>query len=232
MEQKVFLVGILIGFTFCMAANSQSNDPVPIGDISKRVKIDADLQATIDAGQKGAPTNGLFCLLQFYHSGGQGLYPVCDINVVNITTNMYRSFLKLPLEALCQVELFNSDGKAVEKTTEGKSFETWTPEELADWLHKKLVARARNRFFPVLPFDYALANRFSVPEIFQLKEPGEYELHLKMQLNEAKWDDSGQTYVKTIWLPEVVAKVQIRAEDIPVSDKLPTYQTNAAAKHL
>jgi hypothetical protein len=51
-----------------------------------------------------------------------------------------------------------------------------------------------------------------------------------MQLVDGKWDASKNLHLQPTWLPEVVAKVQIRPEDNPQPKTLPSVQTNAPAK--
>ena len=223
MKQKAFLITVLLGIVLTTIANeySTNKEGVVIEDITKRDRIDADLQEMINACPRGLPTNGVFCLLRYFRDGGKELQPECEVGIVNTTSNYYRTVLHLPREVLFEIELFDSDGKQVEKTVVGKSFVTWTQKQMDEWLQEQLRARWHGTFVPLLPFDYAHFGRFGLCEVFQLKQPGEYMLHVRMQLVRGIWDAPANTYqgLQITWLPEVVAKVQIRSEDIPAPNK-------------
>jgi len=233
MKTEMFLLILALGGAFRANSAEQAsatNAPVKASTNWQDFQMDADDRAMIDSWPKGLPTNGLFCALQLDRPVGAKERPVCYAYVVNQTTNFFRTILNLPREVLYQVELFDSEGKPVEKTPAGKQFTTWTQNQIEDWLREQLRARWHGKFIMVLPVNYYQVGTFGIPEIFQLTRPGEYMLHLRMQLVEAKWDTSEKFHLQTKWLPEVVAKIQIRPDDIPQPNPPPPGQTNAPAK--
>jgi len=194
--------------------------------------FDPDIKFMIDTWPQGPSTNGFSCALQFVRpAGDRGLLPICYVNIINATTNMVRSGLNLPREVLLQVDLYDAVGKAAEKTSAGKLFSPWTPKEIDDWFHKQVQENRRGRFFGLFPFSYTQINCFRVPEVFQLKTPGLYTLHVRMPLIQSKADASGNVHLETLWLPEVVTAIQIRPEDISSTAGAAGLQTNSPPPH-
>jgi hypothetical protein len=193
-----------------------------------KVDYDTDFQRMLDSWPKGAVTNGLACALQLFRpSGGRDLLPLCSVNVVNTTTNWVKGYLNVPLQGLIYMELFDSQGKQVKKTTKGKEYVLWTDKQIEDWIN----GRPRELGFSIPPLLCNQANgSISFPEEFALTQPGEYSFHLRMRLVQNKKDASGRLFLQTTWLPEVIAKVQIRPEDIPPPDLPSNAQTNSLNK--
>ena len=52
-------------------------------------------------------------------------------------------------------------------------------------------------------------------DIFQIKQAGDYTLHLQLRLIQAAEDVSGKTYYPLTLLPEVVAYLKIEPKDLP-----------------
>jgi hypothetical protein len=234
MKATTLLLILFLGGALRANAADQAtttNMPVKTSTNWQDFRMDADDRAMIDSWPKGLPTNGLYCALQFVRHGGvNGSGPSCAAYVINTTTNLFRSLLNLPGETIFQVELLDSEGKPVEKTAAGKLFKTWTQKQMEDWCDEQDRNRSRGKFIMVWPLAFYQVGSLGIAEIFQAKRSGEYTLHLRMQLVEAKLDASKNLTLQPTWLPEVVAKVQIRPEDIPHSDTPPSGQTNTPAR--
>jgi len=197
---------------------------------SGRILVDPDMQAIVDSWAKGTVTNGLACGVAFARpSGIMDPLPVFYVNVINTTTNFIIGYLNLPFEALVSIGLFDSDGKPVAKTTAGQRVGTWTQQQIEDWFNKSHQNRSQSMtksgsitstLFPLSPSVMSIG--ISVSNMFQLKKAGEYTLHLRMRFTQVKEDVSGRFSFQSTWLPEVVAKVQIKPGDI-----LPDSKTNS-----
>lgn len=212
--------------------SNATNAPAPATpyDPIKNPLLDADTRAMIDKWPKGLATNGLYCAVQFVRRGGvKGSDPICYVNVVNTTTNYFRSFLNLSPEYLIQEELFDSGGKPVEKTATGRLSRT-SVSQIQEYYRENAHVRFRSKHMLVWPISYAQIGGVSIPATFQLTHPGVYTLHVRMQLVDGKWDESKNLHLRPTWLPEVVAKVQIRPEDITTSSQSPSGETNLLPK--
>lgn len=177
-------------------------------------------------------TNGLACVLWVetaWPLQNSQLLPACLVYVTNATTNRIW-WLFMPATNLFNIELFDSQGKSVEKTSLGKMFDLpLTQKRISDWYNDKHWQIMRHgRAFEVYPSMRIQTRSFSIPEAFEIKEAGEYTLHVQMRLIGNGPDSSG--HFPITWLPEAVAKVQIRPEDIPPENLLPNVQTNSSAK--
>lgn len=186
-----------------------------------------DLWNQIDAWPKGEMTNGLFCAMQTLQQSVRKDGPALCVYVANTTTNSYH-FLSLPDEKTMLITLIDSSGKQVGKTDEDHKFSIWTQGQIRDWFEKHNHTHGVG--FGVPPLFYVSTKIISIPQIFQIKEPGEYTLHLRMRCVKSGIDAAGKICFESTWLPEVTAKVQIRAEDIPVGNLLLNGQTNSPAK--
>ena len=214
---------LIVGALQCMVAISFAEPPAEKAmpkkaegfGVEEQLMLDADTMALINSRPKGLPTNGLFCSLDIYRPRGKELTPKCVVDVVNLTTNVCRGILHLPRETLLQMDLFDANGKPVEKTAAGKQFNLWTQKQMEEWLKEQIRIRWSGRSVDIVPTSFLQFASFGVPEIFQLNAPGEYILHLKMQLIEPKWTQSQKLdHLQVTWLPEVVTKIQIQAEDV------------------
>lgn len=180
-------------------------------------------------------TNDLSCVLQVtYDKELSSMHPpVCWVTVLNHTTNLIRGVVG-PAPCLFAIELFDSNGKQIKKTNGGKKFGMpLSQEEINSWWPVQHGVSYRLPIFtssPTTPFPGTGVANFNISDAFQIKEAGEYSLHLRMRLIQTKPDVSGQPNFSMIWLPEVIAKVQIRPEDIPPENILQNGQTNPPAK--
>jgi hypothetical protein len=186
--------------------------------------------------QGDTDTNGLSCVLWIsnapVYSGQES--PVCKILVNNTSTNILTCWAMYP-NINTKIELLNSKGQPVEKKEAGKQYGTITNyEQLKKMVENRRVewssGRARtDGFIRILPGqDWGTV--FSISELFELKEPGEYTLKARVCLiQRLAWEDR-QPVLKFTRLPEVTAKIQLRPEDVTPENLLPSGQTNSPAK--
>ncbi|MGA2868714.1 MAG: hypothetical protein ABSF34_06105 [Verrucomicrobiota bacterium] len=197
----------------------------------QKSRFDPAMQEMIDSWIKGSETNGISCAVFFTRILNWKLPPVCCVNLINDTTNIFYGGFRPSPEMLFEVELFDSNNIPVEKTDAGKRYgEPVSQEQLREWYNKN-VNRHGWGTFALYPLSVRQqVSQFSLPEVFQLKEPGEYILHLHMRLMQRQQDSSGKLSFSINWLPEVVAKVRILPEDIMPTNLVPNAQTNPPVK--
>ena len=231
---RIFLLtaGLFAGLLFSTSGAEQSSITKVNNNVATNnqgISVDPDFQQMMDSWPKGVATNGLICAIQIFRpAGAKELLPLCCVNVINTTTNWIKGYLDIPLQGLVEMELFDPLGNQVEKTAVGKGYDVWTDEQIERWINGRPRGGTAFRVSPLL---YCKTNgRISFPEAFTLKKSGEYTLHLRMRLVQGDEDSLGQIHLQRIWLPEVVAKVQIRPEDIPLPDLPPNAQTNSLTK--
>ena len=233
MRTLIFLTIIAFGNLIIRAADQIVTDAF----FGPRVIVRPEMQDTVDSWFKGKATNGLVCAVNFDRPYGNKKSPLFNVAVINATTNFIHAFLKVPLEASANIELLDPKGKPVAKTEAGKQINPWSDQQITDWFNDLLEKRSHfqaksgsitGTFFPLL--DFQVRGEVSLPHLFQLKQAGEYTLHLKMKVAFTRLNTAGKIEMNIFWLPEVVAKVQIRPEDIPLENRPATSQTNSPAK--
>ena len=159
-----------------------------------------------------------------------GKSPVCCVNLSNNRIGDFARnktnqdyFLNMPRENLFAIELLDASGKPVGKTATGSQFGLpLTDKQVTDWYDKALNPTNTSRhetFIYSFPHEAFQIGFFSIPEMFEIKEAGEYTLHVRMRLIQRS---------QLVWLPEATGKVVIRPEDILPPP--PPGQTNAPAK--
>ena len=131
----------------------------------------------------------------------------------------------------------------VPKTDAGKKVVAWTDQQIKDWFEnnrekppqflgsRKSVQDTKgiaDMLFPLWPTQ--ISSDVSLPQLFQIGKEGEYVLHFQLRMAQIKVDASGKMELNIFWLPEVVAKVEIRPEDIQLENLPATSQTNSPVK--
>jgi hypothetical protein len=159
--------------------------------------------------------------------------PVCYVELKNNRAvishyNNYKTncdwFLDMPRENLFGIELFDSPGNSVTKNERGLQFGLpLTSEEITEWRNRTMNPTnfPQHEFVMICPGESLPIGFFGIPEMFLVKQPGEYTLHVRTRLIQG---------TQFTWLPEATAKVQIRPEDIAPKSSLPNTQTNSLAK--
>jgi hypothetical protein len=187
-------------------------------------------------------TNGIECLIDVSSRvptrGNEALLkpPVCWVSIFNHSTD-FIGCLNMSATNLCRIALLDQQGHQVPKTKSGEMYgETLSQEQITEWRHNWNYPHRRmlRRLIPNGLPKYADApteiDSFGIKDAFEIKTAGEYELHLQMRLIQVGIDSSGKFYYPVTWLREVVAKVEIRPEDISPPDLQSNIQTNSAAK--
>ncbi len=181
-------------------------------------------------------TNGWACVLRISNQPwlSSQLPPVCSIIVPNISTNRLYCWGGLYGHTYSHIELVDAKGEPVEKTADGQQIGTRTnsaqiremvKNRFKQWVH----GRARTPgFIPVRPGQSGGIG-FSIPYLFDIKQPGEYTLKAQVCLIQRVGGEEYDPEVTITWVPPVVAKFQIRPEVIPVRDSS-LAQTNAPSK--
>lgn len=176
-------------------------------------------------------TNGVECWLEF--PGGSFieknsnaipskalLIPVCFVTVFNHSTD-FIGCLRMPATNLCRIVLLDKQGDRVKKTPLGMTYGLPLSEEQIDWWFNHWNTTHQSILIRIIPngiLKYFNADteicRFSLKDAFDIKEPGEYELHLQLRLIQVGIDSSGKLHYPVTWLPEVAIKVHITQEDL------------------
>lgn len=162
-------------------------------------------------------TNGLECCLNIVSEHPM----VCWVYVFNHSTNAMACLL-MPTANVCRIALLDQQGHQVKQTVAGMKcglplsqeqiglgFRHWNLPNQSPWLN--LYPNGIPKFADV-PREIC---NFSLKDVFEIKKPGDYELHLQMRLIQTDQDSSGKLHYPVTWLPEVVVKVQVDPEDIP-----------------
>ena len=208
-----------------------------------RAIVDRNMQDMVNSWFKAAETNGVVCAVSFAPTSWKGS-PIFYVNIIDTTTNFIHGFLQRRFEGCANIQLLDPKGKPVPKTDAGREVSAWTDQQIKDWFENnrekprpywylggKNIRETKgiaDTLFPLLP--QQVSDSISLPKLFQLKEAGEYELHIKMKVAFTRLNSVGEMELKIFWLPEVVAKVQIRPENIPPPGLSSNAQTNLPAK--
>ena len=115
-------------------------------------------------------------------------------------------YLNMPPERLFDIELIDPIGTLVAKTAKGLQFGLpLTSQQIIDWNSEMMARRWRSRLLMICPGQSRMVGVFSIPEMFEIKQAGEYTLHVRMRLI---------INMQCAWLPEAIGKVLIRPEEI------------------
>jgi hypothetical protein len=166
-------------------------------------------------------TNGMECeLIVLDQPNWHGRPPFCLVSAINYSTN-FIGCLRMPATVLCRIALLDKQGQQVLKTKLGKTYGLPLLEEQIDlwrrqWSnpHERMLIRMFPNGIPKFADARTDICLFSIKDAFEIKEAGEYELHLQMRLVQIGQDSSGKLHFPVTWLPEVIAKVQITPEDV------------------
>jgi hypothetical protein len=166
-------------------------------------------------------SNGMYCgLIILKEPDRQGKPPHCLVSVYFQSTSVI-GCLNMPATNLCRIALLDKQGHRVPKTNLGKMYGLpLSQERIGLWQHswnnphQRMLIRIIPNGIPKFAGDRSDICIFSVKDAFEIKHPGEYELHLQMRLVQIGKDSSGKIHYPVTWLPEVVAKVQITPEGV------------------
>ena len=138
--------------------------------------------------------------------------------------------LRMPATNLLRITLLDTHGHEIKKTEAGEIYglplsqdqiETWR----RHWNnpHERMLITLFPNGIPQYDLPTEICN-FCIKDVFEIKEAGEYELHLQLRLVQVGIDRFGNVHYPVTWLPEVVVKVQVRSEDIVLPDLNSTRQ--------
>lgn len=148
----------------------------------------------------------------------------CSISISNQSSNKFYGWCypnHYPATWL-KVELLDSNGQLVERTEAGKEYgKPINMAVLHETIRKRfrewVSGRARTTgFWPIVPSEgwYPLTD-FNLSELFKLKQAGKYTLNIQVPMIQRVGHDEANPQLKTVWIPEITVKIQIRADDAP-----------------
>ncbi len=216
---KAIIIALCIRGAVTGIGQSQRIDNAP-PNIGTKISLDAQ-DRTIQGDEfyaSGAEIDGMACALNLPQlRQSQVQPPICDVYALNKTTNVVSDCQLPSLENILGIELFDSKGWPVRKSDYGSRFgDFMTRKEIEKWHNDYYVRNHHSKgggFY--VPPPHAYVGRFSIGQAFKLKEAGEYTLRVRLALIQRKSGALGAKATLTIiWLPEVSAKVQIRAADL------------------
>jgi hypothetical protein len=193
---------------------------------------------SMESFQGGIGTNGLSFSLSMNNRNLNGYSSTnyCGVYVSNQSANKFHLWVDCPAVWL-KVDLLDSSGQPVEKTEIGKQF--GKPFDMAQ-LHEMLAKRYRQwtsgrsrgtGFEPIVASSGSFPlTGFNLPELFKLKQAGEYSLRVQLPLIQRIGENAANPEIKIVWLPAVTAKIQILPQDVPPQNLLPNDKTNSPAK--
>jgi len=129
----------------------------------------------------------------------------------------------------------NSKGEPVKKTTIGKQIGTradnvqikeMVKNRLAEWS----LGKARTDGFIPIRSGQNCGIAFSIPDLFDLKQSGEYSLKVQTCLIQRVGWKGVEPALRITWLPEITDKIQLRSEDISPENLPPNGQVNSLTK--
>jgi hypothetical protein len=162
-------------------------------------------------------TNGWGCVLRISNHPwlSDQHPPVCQLLVQNISTNTLSCWGGSYGPTYSRIELLDSLGEPVERTAEGKQIGTRTNsaqigEMVTNRFKEWVSGRARTPGFISIRPGGNGGIGFSIPHLFQIKQPGAYTLKATVCLIQRVGGEEYNPQLKITWLPEITAKLQIR----------------------
>lgn len=197
-------------------ANKQTIPPAesPRTELPLWLLDEANVQADKD-------TNGWCGVLYFsnqpWHSGERP--PMCGTSIKNITTNTLSCWIGFYGETYSRIELLDSRGQPVEKTTMGKQIGTRAStaqirEMVKTRFQQTNRGRARTDGFIRLPPGRTCGIAFSIPDLFHIQQPGQYMMKVQTCLIQRIGGEEYDPELKIIWLPPATAKFQLREKEV------------------
>lgn len=223
MNIKTYLGGIALGaITFLVPGCGQGQTNNPTVSTNKIVWVATNDERLVRHGN--SDTNGLNCALTIgNYQGGIGLAtPTCIVDVYSTTTNRHDACWRHYPKNYLEIDLLDSSGNPVSRTTVGKGYEHFIDQKQVQAAFLKAYDRSHRStvqgFGSVSPMSVGQFATISLPELFDLKEPGEYTLKVRMRLLEIDLAKRREGKFTITPLPEVVAKIQIQKLDQPTRD--------------
>jgi hypothetical protein len=238
-EQTV-LAAMLVGFLVLGGASSQggtndfSQDPSAGSNASQTNEWVCVAQQLSWQGDKD--TNGWSSLLYIsndpWHSDERP--PMCGVSIKNITTNRLSCWIGFYGETYSRIELLDSTSRPVEKTAEGKQIGTRTnTAQIREMVKARFQqanrGRARTDGFIRLPPGRTCGIAFSIPDLFVIRQPGEYTLTAQVCLIQRVGGEKYDPELRITWSPPVTAKFQLRPKAASLRES-PIGRTNGPSR--
>lgn len=228
----IMLAALAGSHVFATAAETNANNAQSPANNTASTRV---AWPSVGNYEGGISTNGLFCRLEIGSGpdGSNRKLPLCRVWVANTSINSFLKCWKACPTNYLSIELFDSGGKPVEKSAAGRHYGASPNVKQLMELRKTLTSAKlsgrggpRTIYVQIPPsspgWEFA---SFSIAELFELKQAGEYSMRVQMRLIR---EPSKDQFTFTP-LPEVIAKIQIRAADI-VGRHAPLGQTNSPSE--
>lgn len=216
---STLIITILLSLSV-LAEDTNSLQPKVILFATNKIEFDANTNLVVFGPPYGtnAPadfpgmlaTNGLECWLDIFDKPFERdsnanpptfwPAPICLVSVFNHSTSDM-ACLRMPATNLCRIALLNKQGHKVKKTPLGMVYGLPLSQEQIDWgvhhwntTHQSIFISFYPNGIPKFAGAYKEICRFSVKDAFEIKEAGEYELHVQMRLVQVGKDSSGKFY--------------------------------------
>lgn len=168
-----------------------------------------------------AATNGVNSDLIIADNSNVSLRPpYCVVSVYNHGIDVL-GCLRMPATNLCRIALVDAEGHDVPKTSLGRMYGSPLSQEQVDnffqnWrnAHERIVIRLIPNGIPRFADQRSDICYFSIRDAFEITKPGDYGLHVQLRLVQVGRDSSRKLHYPITWLPGIVAKVHITAEDL------------------
>ena len=160
-------------------------------------------------------SNGLRCVIEVskYPRHEHQVPPIAVVSFEMKSQRTIRSWDGDPSTYL-RIKLLDKDGRPVERTEEGKKFAELLPliplteqitERYRGWTSGKYRT---DGFYPGAP-----SSSFSIPELFEVNQPGEYTLVVEMRLVEQVGMQGPNPSLRFMVLPEVSGKIHLLSQE-------------------
>ena len=220
------MLGILAFFVPACSKGQTTNITNANGSSNKIVWLAANEDLLVREGE--SDTNGLDCGLRITNDrAGIGLRtPTFEVLANSKATNYVPAYWAHYPTNYLEIELLDSTGKPVKRTPAGELYKQFPSQEQVEEAFLKCYRYSHRRTVQGFTSIGCLFTRLSLPDLFELKQPGEYTLKVRMRLLERNLDKPLKSKFTITPLPEVTAKIQIRREDTPLVKLPPNAQTN------
>ena len=220
--KNVMMLLICVVATLCWSrGNSETNNTPKSVPLSESYNLSPDLKTHWKVEEKqfqgDKDTNGWSCILAIHNMPALSsqVPPICSVKIQNISSNILECWRGLFGETYSKIELLNSNGLPVEKTAAGKEIGTRLDDEKIKEMVKIrfkqwAAGRARTPGFVHIHPGQSCEIVFSLPELFQLSEEGQYTLKIKTGMIQKIGGEDYDPDLKTVWIPEVTTIFQMR----------------------
>jgi hypothetical protein len=121
------------------------------------------------------------------------------------------SILNMPETNLIRIALLDDKGREIERTQFGKAFGGALSQNAIDFWFNHWTNTRESRYMRFLgtslnkdsPEELCIV---SLKDIFQIKEAGDYVVHVQVRVIQSARDSSGKLHYLLGWLPEVTAR--------------------------